>query len=100
MDYPSALTWRPPLPTLFVTFLRLWTDDPMVIYRLFCGTAIGGLVVAMYLQLGDMKTRGELYRTCQGCGGPFWSPGGKQKFCDSLCGDAFRQRRFYRHPKR
>jgi 4-amino-4-deoxy-L-arabinose transferase-like glycosyltransferase len=49
VDYPSALTWRPLLPTLFVTFLRLWTDDPIVIYRLFCGAAIGGLVAAMFL---------------------------------------------------
>ena len=68
-------------------------------YGLVQGRSFPDLVVAMYLQLGEMMRRGERYRTCQGCGGPFWFRGGKQKFCDTRCGDAYRQRRFYRHPQ-
>jgi len=68
-------------------------------YQLVQGRSFPDLVVAMYLQLGEVMRRGERYRTCQGCGGPFWSRGGKQKFCDTRCGDAYRQRRFYRHPQ-
>jgi len=49
IDYPSALTWRPVLPTLLVTFLRLWTDDPIAIYQLFCGAILGCFVGMMFL---------------------------------------------------
>ncbi|MEO6567195.1 MAG: hypothetical protein ABIO94_00415, partial [Opitutaceae bacterium] len=37
LDYPSAMTWRPVLPTLVVAFFRLCTSDPILIYRLVCG---------------------------------------------------------------
>ena len=49
IDYPSALTWRPVLPTLLVTFLRLWTDNPITIYQLFCGATLGCLTGMMFL---------------------------------------------------
>ena len=68
-------------------------------YRLVKGRRFRDLVVAMYLQLGEMMDRGELYRTCRGCGGPFWPARGKQRFCDPRCGDAYRQRRFYRRSR-
>jgi hypothetical protein len=48
LDYPSALPWRPVLPTLLVTFLRLWTDDPTTIYKLFCGATLGCLTGTMF----------------------------------------------------
>jgi hypothetical protein len=68
-------------------------------HQLVRGRTFPDLVVAMYLQLGEMVSRGVPYRTCQGCGGPFWSRGGKRKFCDARCGDAYRQRHFYRRPR-
>jgi hypothetical protein len=49
IDYPSALTWRPVLPTLLVTFLRLWTDNPITIYQFFCGATLGCLTGMMFL---------------------------------------------------
>ena len=49
IDYPSALTWRPVLPTLLVTFMRLWTDNPITIYQLFCGATLGCLTGMMFL---------------------------------------------------
>jgi hypothetical protein len=49
LDYPSALTWRPLLPTLMVTFVRLWTADPMLIYQIICGSALGSLAAMMFL---------------------------------------------------
>ncbi len=67
--------------------------------RLVKGRRFRDLVVAMYLQLGEMMDRRELYRTCRGCGGPFWPARGKQRFCDPRCGDAYRQRRFYRQSR-
>src|SRR5947209_11706273 len=43
VDYPSAFTWRPVAPTLLVTFFRLWTDDPRLIFRLVSGLSIAVL---------------------------------------------------------
>lgn len=79
--------------------VKWMVDDEPGGYRLVRGRTFPDLVVAMYLQLGDMMERGKVYRTCEGCDGPFWSEGGKRKFCDTLCGDAYRQRRFYRHTR-
>lgn len=79
--------------------VKWMVDEEEGSYQLVQGRTFPDLVVAMYLQLGDMMERGEVYRTCEGCGGPFWSQGGKRKFCDTLCGDAYRQRRFYRHTR-
>ncbi|HWA10928.1 MAG TPA: hypothetical protein VG838_15920 [Opitutaceae bacterium] len=49
LDYASALTWRPVLPTMLVAFLRLWTADPLLIYQIFCGTALGCLAASLFL---------------------------------------------------
>lgn len=54
------------------------------------------LLTAIYLQLGD---RGEVYKVCPGCGGPFYRGDGRQKYCDPRCGDAARQRLIYRQPR-
>lgn len=48
VDYPSAITWRPVLPTLVVTLLRLFTDDPIRIYQVFCGAALASLVAGCF----------------------------------------------------
>jgi len=79
--------------------VKWMVDEQGGSHQLVQGRTFADLTLAMYLQLGDMMRRGERYRICQGCGGPFWSPGGKRKFCDPRCGDAYRQRRFYRHPQ-
>ncbi len=49
LDYPSALTWRPVVPTLIVAFVRIWTADPMLIYQIICGATLAGLAVMMFL---------------------------------------------------
>ncbi len=49
VDYPSALPWRPVFPVLLVTALRLISDDPLWIYRVFCGLTIGTLAATMFL---------------------------------------------------
>lgn len=49
LDYPSAITWRPVLPTLVVAFFRIWTGDPILIYRLVCGLSLGILAATMFL---------------------------------------------------
>jgi hypothetical protein len=48
LDYPSALTWRPVVPTLVVALFRLVTSDPLLIYQLVCGTALATLTGAMF----------------------------------------------------
>src|SRR4051812_44754768 len=49
LDYPSALTWRPLLPTLVVTLLRTFTDDPIRIYQVYAGAAVATLVATSFL---------------------------------------------------
>jgi hypothetical protein len=66
--------------------------------RLVQSRTFPDLVVAMYLQLAELVAAGQLYRTCEACGGPFWAKPGKQRFCDRQCGDAWRQRHRYRDP--
>ncbi len=49
VDYQSALTWRPVFGTSLVTFVRLWTADPILIYRVVCGLAVGMSAAMLYL---------------------------------------------------
>jgi hypothetical protein len=49
IDYPSALTWRPVFSTLTVTFFRLWTDNPILIYQIICAASLGTLTVTLFL---------------------------------------------------
>lgn len=49
LDYPSAVTWRPFLPTLLATLLRLGTSDPILIYQLYCGATMASLVSFSFL---------------------------------------------------
>lgn len=48
LDNPSAMSWRPLFPTLLVTFFRLWTDDPLLIYRWICGLAFASLTASLF----------------------------------------------------
>jgi len=48
IDYPSAITWRPVLPTLLVAFLRLFTQDPVLIYQIFCGSTAAVLTISLF----------------------------------------------------
>jgi hypothetical protein len=48
VDYPSALNWRPLLPTLLITGLRMFTGDPILIYQWFCGTAISVMTASLF----------------------------------------------------
>jgi hypothetical protein len=49
----------------------------------------------MYLQLGDLVARHALLRECEGCRRLFHPARIDQRFCDSRCGDAARQREYY-----
>jgi hypothetical protein len=48
LDYPSAVIWRPVLPTLLVTGLRLFTGDPILIYQWFCGTTVAVMAACLF----------------------------------------------------
>src|SRR5947209_8706942 len=48
LDYPSAITWRPIVPTLLVTLVRIFTSDPLRIYQIICGTSLGVFTVCMF----------------------------------------------------
>lgn len=49
LDYPSAIAWRPVVPTLFVTVVRLFSTDPLEIYRTVCGIAFAAMSGSVYL---------------------------------------------------
>lgn len=48
LDYPTALTWRPVVPTLVVTAVRVFTDDPIRIYQWVCGLSLGVATASMF----------------------------------------------------
>ena|GEM_PF-3797505 len=62
LDYPSAVTWRPFLPTLLVTLLRLGTSDPILIYQIYCGCTMASLVGFSFLSAKVLwgRTAGHL----------------------------------------
>src|SRR5262245_37849530 len=58
LDYPTALTWRPAVPTLLVTAIRLFTSDPIRIYQLYCGFTFATLTSCLFLaanRLGGLR---------------------------------------------
>ena len=57
LDYPSALTLRPLLPTLMVAFFRLWTSDPVLIFRLMVGCGLATLTGAMFFSARQLWGR-------------------------------------------
>lgn len=61
LDYPSAITWRPFLPTLLVTLLRLFTADPVLIYQIMCGCTLASLVTTAFLSARVLWGRGAAH---------------------------------------
>jgi len=57
------------------------------------------LLGVMYLQLGDLVAKHALLRECEGCRRLFYPARIDQRFCDSRCGDAARQREYYAERK-
>lgn len=48
LDYPSAVTWRPVLPTFVVTFVRIWTSNPFLIFRIVTGATFAVLTASTF----------------------------------------------------
>jgi hypothetical protein len=71
-------------------------SDPLGLVR--CRSA-QDLTAAMYLQLGELVARHVVLYQCEGCGRLFYRRHGKQRFCAASCGDAARQRDYYRNAK-
>ncbi len=71
-------------------------SDPLGLVR--CRSA-QDLTAAMYLQLGELAARHVVLYQCEGCGRLFYRHHGKQRFCGASCGDAARQRDYYRNAK-
>ena len=61
VDYPTAVTWRPFLPTLLVTLLRLFTADPILIYQIYCGGTVASLVTTAFLSARVLWGRGAAH---------------------------------------
>lgn len=61
VDYPSAITWRPFLPTLLVTLLRRCTADPILIYQIYCGCTLASLVTTSFLSARVLWGRGPAH---------------------------------------
>ena len=57
------------------------------------------LVAAMYLQLGEVVSQRSLLRVCPGCRRLFYPGRRDQLYCSKHCGDATRQRLYYRNPQ-
>jgi hypothetical protein len=54
---------------------------------------------AMYLQLGDAVEERTVLRQCPGCDRLFHPKRRNQDYCTARCGDAARQRSYYRDRK-
>jgi len=57
------------------------------------------LLAAMYMQLGELVYNDTVLRQCPGCNRLFYRHHGKQNYCSLSCGDAARQRGYYRTAK-
>ncbi len=58
------------------------------------------LMAPIYLQLGELVQRRELLRQCPGCSRLFYPGRANKQYCSTACGDATRQRTYYRRPGR
>ena len=58
------------------------------------------LMAPIYLQLGELVQRRELLRQCPGCSRLFYPGRANKQYCSAACGDATRQRTYYRRPGR
>jgi hypothetical protein len=57
---------------------------------------VSDLVTAMYLQLGECVEGRTILRQCPGCDRLFYPARRNQEYCTARCGDAARQRLYYR----
>jgi len=74
-------------------------EPPTGASRLVRSRATRDLVGAMYLQLGELVEKDALMSQCEGCRRLFFPKRTDQRFCDSRCGDAARQRAYYAERK-
>jgi len=74
-------------------------DPPEGAMRLVRSRAARDLLGAMYLQLGELADEASAMRQCDGCRRFFFPKRTDQRFCDSHCGDAARQRAYYAQRK-
>jgi hypothetical protein len=57
------------------------------------------LLAAMYLLLGELVAQRSVLRVCSGCRRLFYPGRRDQVYCSKHCGDATRQRLYYRNPE-
>jgi len=74
-------------------------EPPPGALRLVRARSPRDLLGAMYLQLGELAEDHALMRQCEGCERLFFPGRSDQRFCDSSCGDAARQRAYYAERK-
>ena len=63
-------------------------------------TGFHGLDTALHLQLAELVDRDLILRQCIGCQRLFYPRRTDQRYCTAACGDATRQRGYYRQQKR
>ena len=61
--------------------------------------SVRSLLGALYVQLGELVGAGAILRQCPGCNRLFYPGRSDQEYCDRRCGDAARQRIYYRQQK-
>lgn len=61
--------------------------------------SVQSLLGALYVQLGELVGAGAVLRQCPGCDRLFYPGRSDQEYCDRRCGDAARQRVYYRQQK-
>ena len=75
------------------------TDQPpgrSAVVRIVRVRSTSSLTAALYLQLGEAIEREAPLRQCQGCGRIFHASRPNRVYCRPQCGDAARQRAYYR----
>jgi len=58
------------------------------------------LMAPIYLQLGELVQQRAVLRQCPGCSRLFYPGRANKQYCSPACGDATRQRTYYRKPGR
>ena len=61
--------------------------------------SVQSLLAALYAHLGQLVSAGVVLRQCPGCDRLFYPGRSDQQYCDRRCGDAARQRVYYRDRK-
>jgi len=62
--------------------------------------SVRSLLAALYVHLGQLVSTGMALRQCPGCDRLFYPGRSDQEYCDQRCGDAARQRIYYRQRKK